>query len=233
MTNIIPTFDVTDKDRVRIAHVNDKEYREGTAIDCSNGPVKFTAQIKDKDGVEHPKNYYVTFIKKEKGPKLYVAGPLDPEIRSVFLDEYFEYKHDILIANLGDAPLTGLRVELDATNVKLDDYWTVGGEKNNTLAEFDTTVTDKEYGELPNLAKIRLLPDGEEGGEIEGTLKIFADHMDEPVVINLSGRAQNPKITPTELEFSLTERFRMVWNLYQPQVRFMVCRRRPELSPLQ
>lgn len=200
LTNIIPTFDVTDKDRVRIAHVNDKEYKEGTAIDCSDGPVKFTAQIKDKDGVEHPKNYYVTFIKKEKGPKLYVAGPLDPEIRSVFLDEYFEYKHDILIANLGDAPLTGLRVELDATNVKLDDYWTVGGEKNNTLAEFDTTVTDKEYGELPNLAKIRLLPDGEEGGEIEGTLKIFEDHMDEPVVINLSGRAQNPKITTTELD---------------------------------
>ena len=43
--------------------------------------------------------------------------------REVILDDYFEEKHDILIANIGDVPLSGLKVKLDATNVKLDDYW--------------------------------------------------------------------------------------------------------------
>lgn len=190
LANITPTIWLADSERIKL-YVNGSPFNEGDSIDCSAGTVQFTAII---DG--HQKNYLVTFLKKEAVPKLFVYGP---DSREVFLDEYFEYKHDILIANLGDAPLTGLRVELDATNCRLDDYWTVGGEGNDTLAPFTTTSTTTQYGELDNLAKIRLLPDGD--GEIEGTLTIYADGQ-EPVVITLTGQARNPMITTTQESFA-------------------------------
>ena len=214
VTQIQPVFSMVESEKVQVESIHyqgGKEYGYqkneedgsyiGDAIDCSSTitTVNFTLSMKDEKGV-YPRNYIVKFVKKGSGPKLYVAGPQgageDDPVRSVFLDEYFEYKHDIFIANVGDEELTGLRVELDATNVKLDDYWTVGGENNDTLAPFDTTEVNTQYGELANIAKIRLLPDGE--GEIEGTLTIYADGQD-PVVIKLSGQAQNPQITTEEL----------------------------------
>ena len=75
-----------------------------------------------------------------------------------------------------------------------------GGENNNTLAPFNSTTTDTEYGVLGNLAKVRLLPLNDEGGEIEGTLTVYADGQ-EPIVINLTGRAQNPKIVTDQEKF--------------------------------
>ncbi len=203
---IKPVFSLANSEEVKVSKIyinGGKEFKQGDTIDCSKQEtnVTFHVTIKDSNG-EHTKNYNVSFVKKYSGPKLYVTDPKgekdeDP-VRSVFLDEYFEYKHDIFIANLGDQELTGLRVELDATNCKLDDYWTVGGEKNDTLAPFTTTSTDAtKYGELANIAKIRLRPDGE--GDVQGTLKIYADGQ-EPITIKLSGRAQNPKITTTSLD---------------------------------
>ena len=176
---------VTDV-RVIDAAGQQKKVNSGDEINC-DGKVQFIVTI---DGRQ--KNYMVDFVKKAKGPKLYVSGPSTQE---VFLDEYFEYKHDILIANIGDETLTGLKVELNATNCKLDDYWTVSG--NDTLAPFTMVSSNTEYGEIDNIAKIRLLPDGE--GDIEGTLTITADGQ-EPIVITLTGRAQNPKITTDKLE---------------------------------
>lgn len=204
VTEIQPTFWKAEADNVKVTkmYINDGEpFEEGDTIQCTSKEtdVVFHVTIEDENG-EHTKRYNVSFVKKGSGSQLYVVDPKgageDDPVRSVFLDEYFEYKHDIFIANVGDEELTGLRVELDATNVKLDDYWTVGGENNDTLAPFDTTEVDTQYGELANVAKIRLLPDGE--GEIEGTLKIYADGQ-EPVVIKLSGRAQNPRITTEKL----------------------------------
>ena len=101
LSSITPTIWLADAERIKL-YVNGSPFNESDSIDCSAGSVQFTAVI---DG--HQKNYLVSFLKKEVGPKLFVYGP---DSREVFLDEYFEYKHDILIANLGDAPLTGLRV---------------------------------------------------------------------------------------------------------------------------
>ncbi|MBB5264721.1 hypothetical protein HNP82_001849 [Catenibacillus scindens] len=199
---IVPTFDMADSENVKVTsiHINDGQtYNIGEAIPCPTDEttVTFHVTIEDENGL-HTKNYNVSFIKRSSGPKLYVTDPKgDNGVRSVFLDEYFEYKHDIFIANMGSEPLTGLRVELNATHVKLDDYWTIGGEGNDTLAPFDTTAVTTEYGELPNIAKIRLLPDGE--GEIEGTITIYADGQ-EPVTIQLSGRAMNPEIITSSVE---------------------------------
>jgi len=181
LTKLKPDFWCYDGVKV---HVGVEQIPRVSEQDFSKGPVYYAVHIGN-----NLKNYQVTFVKKESGPKLFVNGPSE---RAIFLDEYFENRHDILIANIGDEELTGLKVELlDATNVKLDDYWVVGGEKNNTLAAFDGVYTSSRYGELDNLAKIRLLPDGD--GDITGTLKISADNQ-EDIYIKLTGHAGNPKI---------------------------------------
>lgn len=155
--------------------------------------VKYTVSAQDHS---YQKNYWVTSVKKEEGPKLFVNGP---DEREIFLNNYFRNVHDIFVANVGDEELTGINVTVDATNIKLDDYWVVGGEGNNTLAPFTTTTnTTANYnGELFNIARIRLVPDGE--GDIEGTLTITADGQ-EPRVITLIGTAGNPKIDTESLQ---------------------------------
>ncbi|MBS6722585.1 MAG: hypothetical protein KH268_06260 [Clostridiales bacterium] len=190
LSSIETTYWTPDTDRIKV-YVDGRLIESGDSVDFSQGPVQFSVTIDD-----HTKNYLVSVYKKTTESQLYVSGP---QTHEVFLDEYFEYKHDILVANLGDKPLTGLRVELDATNCKLDDYWTVGGENNDTLAAFTTTSSSSSYSELANFAKIRLIPDGENDGDIEGTLTVYADGQ-EPVVINLTGRAQNPAIITDSLD---------------------------------
>ena len=154
--------------------------------DLSGGPKQYTVAASNNQG-----NYTVHAVKNTTGgAKLFVNGPSE---REVFFDNSYDMFHDILVANVGDQELTGLKVELsDAQNVKLDSYWVIGGEKNDTLAPF-TKVSDSYYSvrNVSNLAKIRLLPDGE--GKVSGKLTISADGQ-EPVEITLRGNAGNPKI---------------------------------------
>lgn len=175
------------------------EQKSGISVqNFADGPVQYSASSEDKENV---KNYWVTFVKKDSsGPKLYVNGVNGPQgaRRELFLNGFHGRVHDIFIANVGAAPLTGLKAELtDAQNVRLDDYWTVGGEGNDTLAAFDTLeIPDGTHGELPNVAKVRIVPTGD--GEISGTLTISADGQ-EPVEIELTGIAGDPTITTTEI----------------------------------
>lgn len=198
-SEIIPVFEYADSDEVKVTNIflNGEPYNGGsiqlTGVETN---VDFYVEITDTNG-KHTKRYPICFVKKNQGPQLYVVNPKGGEVRSVFLTQYFESKHDILIANVGDEPLTDIKVELNATNCKLDDYWFIGGENNNTLAPFDYVSSNTEYGELPNLAKIRLVPDGE--GEVNGTLVITAKGQ-EPIEIKLSGRAVNPEITTVQLK---------------------------------
>lgn len=154
---------------------------------------------------EAVKNYQVTFASKEIGEaELMVAGP-DERFLNLTADN--DYVHDIVIANMGDQNLTGIKVELvDPVNVKLDSYWTIGGEGNDTIpafTDFNTDYTDEEgnthseYNATPkNIAKIRLLPDG--SGEISGTLRITTANGGSRD-IKLTGIAANPGIVTTEL----------------------------------
>lgn len=159
-------------------HANKIDFSK--AQDFTNGKVQYTVSTG-----KAIRNYFVTILKKQSGgAKLYVNGPSE---RTVNLDSLFDYRHDILVANVGDAPLTGLKVEWSKApqNIKLHDYWTTGGENNDTLSPMtDASVTDY-------MAKIRLLPDGE--GTISGQLKISADGQ-EPVYIDITGLAGNPEI---------------------------------------
>ena len=196
LTKISPVFEVTDEDRIRITTTGMEDEISGVSVHDFTDPVDYHAVF--NDAARHIKNYSVEIVKRASGPRLFVfgAGNAATPSREILLEEYFEYKHDVLIANIGDRPLTGLSVKLDATHVRLDDYWTVGGSGNDTLKPFASTQPSGSYGELDNLAKIRLLPDGE--GDISGTLTISANGQ-EDVVIRLSGHAIQPEITTDAL----------------------------------
>lgn len=166
-----------------------------TENNFADGPVQYSAAA--QDGV-HLKNYWVTIVKQDLAAvngKLFVNGINGPRgtTRTVFLTEAYGNHHDIFLANVGAGDLTNLKVELtDAQNVKLDDFWTIGGDGNNTLAPLSFNYREADDG----IAKIRLLPDGE--GVVSGTLTISADGQ-EPVVITLTGIAFTPEITTGSL----------------------------------
>lgn len=196
LSNIKPEFWYANTDRVYAVDENTGDKINSDHIrDFSNENQQYTGIIIDNNK-ENERNYWVTFKKLYNGgSKLFVYGP---EEREVIFDEYFEFKHDILIANIGNAPLEDIKVELrGAEHVKLDPYWTVGGDGNDTLAAFTTTEKPTQYGELANMAKIRLLPDGD--GTVKGTLVITAKGQ-EPVMIALNGTAQTPEIITETLD---------------------------------
>lgn len=187
----------------------------GRKVESGTSPaenIEFGKPIHYSAGSEsgtHLKNYWVTFVtKKEGGPALFVNGATNSEhldkddnnlpVREVFLNANYGYHHDIFFANIGDAVMEDLEVELDAENVALDDYWRI--KETKTLASF-TTVNDwtTSYGELSNVSKIRLVPkvnaDGTIAtGEISGKLT-FRYKGGDPVVIKLTGTAAKPRIT--------------------------------------
>lgn len=185
LSNVIPYFWTPEDVK---AHVGTEQISGESVQDFSDGSVYYAVHIGDK-----LKNYNVTFAEKTTGPKLFVNGP---KKREIFLDEYFENRHDILVANLGDEELTGLSVELiNAKNVEIDEYWNLGGEDNDTLAPFETTYQNN----MANLAKIRLRPqeatdsNATVKGKVEGKLKISADGQKD-IIIELTGYAGNPEI---------------------------------------
>lgn len=204
----------------------ERQISEETAVDCTFGePIQYSAAAENG---RHLKNYFVTFLTQQSTPTLFVNGtndktnyqedPQDPTkkipARVVNLTRDYNYQHDIFFANLGTSALTGLKVELtgldgtgEAENVKLDDYWTIGA--TNTLAGFTDTQkqsvngTYDSYGELPNVGKIRLVPQvDEEGnmkaGKINGLLTISANGV-EPVKILLTGSAGSFQINTNKL----------------------------------
>lgn len=154
------------------------------------------------------KNYWVTFVTQDtNGAKLFVNGINDPSrideetknpTREVMLIDEYGNHHDIFFANIGDTQLEGLSVKLeDAQNVALDEYWTIGATK--TLDPF-TTTNDRatEYGELANVAKIRLIPQKDAqgnimAGDIKGTLTISSTNGG-TVKLKLTGKSGAPKI---------------------------------------
>ena len=216
-----PIFWVADSDQIRIR----TNAKSGAAQTTAQGAEQTAAQTaaqgtEEKSGVTahdfsspvayyalfegRQKNYIVEVVPKVQGPKLYVFGADGTEYernREIFLDDYYQYRHDILIANVGDQKLEGLSVRLEnASHVKIDDYWTVGGEGNDTLEPFTSVAKTQEYGELQNLAKVRVVSDG--AGDITGDLIISAKGQ-ESVVIHLSGSAIQPVIRTTDLTYAV------------------------------
>ena len=154
-----------------------------SVVDFTNPPVQYTVRSADGSEVE---NYWVSFAQKQDEPTLFVHGPsfdtpqnadelAETDKREILLSDTNDY-HNIFIANLGDAPLGGLRVSLDADAQKtlaLDDYWTVTPE--DTLSAFETLDEDAAF----NVAQLQLYlkddPANLETNEISGCLTIESD----------------------------------------------------------
>lgn len=197
LSNMKPIFNYTDENRLyAVSEDTGDKVDETHARDFAEANQQYTLVFDDNENQK--RNYWITYKKlNNNGPELYVLGPQE---REVIFDDYFGDKHDILIANVGNASLTNLSVELrDAENVKLDGYWTVGGKNNDTLAAFSTASKTTQYGELPNMGKIRLVPDG--NGEVKGTVVIKAGEVgkEQEVVISLNGTVKTPEIITDNL----------------------------------
>ena len=216
---LVPTFYTGDQVTMYagLDHTSGTEQKSGeTAIAFRDGePIQYSAAAESKG---HLKNYWVTFVTQQAGgPSLFVNATNDPDrvdektdlpVREVFLTEEYDYHHDVFFANMGDAEMTGIYVKLEnAENVALDDYWTVREDapaENRVLGTFDST-SDKapdgsyvSYGELANVAKVRLVPTEDSVGVISGTLVIgYKNEVDEgeEVRIKLTGTSGTPKIT--------------------------------------
>lgn len=169
-----------------------------TENDFSNGPVQYVATAQNGKDL---KNYWVTVVKKETATsgKLFVNGINGSQgaKRTVFLTQAYDYHHDIFLANVGGGDLKNLKVELtDAQNVQLDEFWTIGGDGNNTLAPLNIENPDSASD---GIAKVRLVPERNADGSVKtgavsGKLTITADGQDS-VVIELTGVAFQPEIT--------------------------------------
>lgn len=165
-----------------------------------------TVQIKVVSSQNNTKNYMVSFLPKKDAGSLFVAGPSE---RLVNLGIENDYQHDILVANMGEDPLTISSVELkDPRNVALDEYWTINaGSEIPGFTELSSVyhyvdengqeqVKQNSYGTLANVAKVRLIPLG--AGAVSGTLVITAANG-EKREIKLTGTAALPGFTTDQI----------------------------------
>ena len=207
--SLIPRFSVPDGVKVSSGSLSEIKSGVTSLKDAQwSETIPDTVMLQVHLPSEEVKNYQVTFVTKQPentAPKdqLFVAGP---DERYVNLNAENNYVHDILLANLGADPLTGVEVELvDPVHVKLDNYWTIN--EHMTLPAFDsvsTWYTDEQtseqfhssYTTIANVAKVRLLADGT--GEISGTLR-FSVGGEVVREIKLTGVASAPHIVNTEL----------------------------------
>ncbi len=206
ITNVAPVFSTIDGIKLYTAGGSTPEESGVSTHDFSNGPVQYTASSEDK---MNQKNYWLQIVKADSGVgHLYINSLLDSDanteikdnviysVREILLDGYHHDKHDILLANMGMDSIPNLAVELDSETIVLDDYWTLSGD--NDLSGFQTTAVTAYYGELSNLAKIRLKAKVDQGAKATGTLTIKSGDT-VLMVLELTGIVGDPCITTTAI----------------------------------
>lgn len=207
LTAVAPQFQVAEGLKLYTAGSSSPEVSGKSIHDFSKGAVQYTASAENG---EVSKNYWLQIVKASADEGLYINSFADESAetavengvvhstREVFLDGYHDYVHDILLANMSLSEIPALSVELTSDEVELDEYWTLKGVYQ--LSGFTTTKTTTSYGELSNLAKIRLIPkDGvESGNDITGTLTIKSAGK-ELIILNLTGTVGDPSIITKEI----------------------------------
>lgn len=214
LTALAPVFSIGNGERLYVSGSNTPEISGKSIHDFSDGPVQYTASAENG---ENAKNYWLQVVKAEEGDaKLYINSLSDADAkteikdgivysdREIMLDGYHDDIHDILIANMGAKPAGKLSVELSSDTVELDKYWTLSGKHD--LSGFSTLDKEGDYGELPNLAKIRLKAkkgstsgnDVTENTEISGTLTIKSEDKT-LMILNLTGVIGDPRIVTSSI----------------------------------
>lgn len=208
LTAIAPIFYVAKGLNLYTAGNSSPEVSGVSIHDFSDGAVQYTASAENGKA---SKNYWLQVVKASGDEERIYINSLAAEdaetaaengvihsTREVLLDGYHDYVHDILLANMGLDEIPALSVELDSEEVELDEYWTLKGARS--LSGFTTTDTTTSYGELSNLAKIRLKEkEGiESGNDISGTLTIKSAGT-ELIVLTLTGTVGDPSIITKEV----------------------------------
>lgn len=211
LTNLALRFYTSDiKAKVYCEGSSSPEVSGETRHDFSKGVMQYTVSAEDG---KNATNYWIQVVKPDaSNEKLYVNSLIDSDAktevrdgityttREVMIDGVHNYVHDILLANMGNADLSKISVELDSDSVELDPYWTLSGRQNLGIFNSGEINDNKFYGELSNLAKIRLKQkDGvSDGTDVSGTLKIKADGK-ELINMTLTGTVGDPTIMTTEI----------------------------------
>ncbi len=208
VTDLAPVFYTEEGLNLRVSGSTTAEVSGESFHDFSQRPVQYTAYSEDG---ENQRNYWLQVVKATEGAgRIYINSLADASAgtrwengvaystREMMLDGYHGYKHDIFIANMGTQALEALSVDLQSDAVELDDYWTLSGDYD--LAGFSGTWESSSYGELWNLAKIRVkAKDGmEAGADVAGTLTVKAGET-VLAVLTLTGTVGDPCITTEEI----------------------------------
>ena len=201
VTNLAPVFQIDKGASLYTPGAIAPEVSGKSTHDFSKGPLHYT--INGEEGRE----YWLQVVKATNGAGwLYINSLADSDSetvkeggvtrskREVMLNGYYDYKHDILLANMGTDAIADLSVELSSAVLELDSYWTLNG--SHDLSGFSTTQSSSNRGELPNLAKIRIKAKSSavKGTDISGTLTIKSGSTT-LVVLNLTGLIGDPCIT--------------------------------------
>lgn len=209
LTNLAPVFEfVSDSIHLYTGGNSSQEVSGESVHDFSKGAVQYTAAA--ENGI-NSQNYWLRVIKAEEGSGQLYVNSLDDESadtqirdgviysnREVMLDGYHDYEHNILLANMGTTAIPALSVELVSDVLELDEYWTLQGQKE--LKGFNGVSSSATYGELENLAQIRLRAKEniEDGTEASGVLKIKSGGTD-LIVLTLTGIVGDPCIITKEI----------------------------------
>ena len=208
LTDLAPCFTTSSGAKLYVADSSSPEISGKSAHDFSKGPIQYTAAA--ENGVDS-KNYWLQIVKAADGVgRLYMNSLADPasdtrtengavaSVREVLLDGYHGYVHDIWLANMGRDAIADLSVGLESDVVELDAYWTLNGK--HELSGFSTLQRTEAYGELPNLAKIRIRAKegAKSGASVSGTLTIKSGNTP-LVVLTLTGTVGDPCIVTEEI----------------------------------
>lgn len=207
LSKIAPMFNTSDGVNLHAEGGNKPDVSGESYHDFTNGPVHYTASAEDGVG---SKNYWLQVVKATEGSgQLYINSLAEEtaetkiengviySTREIMLDGYHNYVHDILVANVGTEAIANLSVELKSDVLELNNYWTLSG--NYELSGLNTIDSNSSYGELPNLAKVRMkAKEGTDGTDISGTLT-FKSGDRTLMVLTLTGIIGDPSITTKEI----------------------------------
>ncbi len=206
LLSLAPVFQSQKGTRVYTSGSSSSEKSGESYHDFSDGAVQY--MVSDEKG-EISKNYWLQVVTPVKGQgKLYINSLAAKEaetktgadgsitsIREMFINYNYDNQHDILLMNIGTEPIANLKVEVDSQQVKLDSYWTLNGDYELAGASTVSRKEGVEYGQLPNMAKVRLLKKNVIGSEeISGTLTLKSGNK-VLMVLTLTGMIGSPEIT--------------------------------------
>ncbi len=212
LTKLAPRFTVSKGATLHVDGSSEPEVSGESYHDFSKGAVHYGVSSEDK---KNSRNYWLQILQADSSMgELYINSLEDEDAetrveggvvyskREMLLDGYHGYKHDILVINKGIGPIPALSVELKSDVVQLDEYWTLKG--NHDLAGMSTVNKDTSYGELPNLAKIRITAkeDVAAGADVSGTLT-FKSGDTVLMILELTGTVGDPSITTTDIPQSV------------------------------